>query len=158
MKSKKIRSLLLVLLLPLAAVAAPLVPGTQVPALVLEDQHGKTVSVGAGTKIVLFTADKAASDFANEVLGAQPAGVLERLGAVYFADISAMPALISRMFALPALRELPFQVGLGREPASLADLPRERGAVTLLRLQDGKVLALEFARDAGQLRQALGLR
>ena len=74
MKSKKIRSLLLVLLLPLAAVAAPLVPGTQVPALVLEDQHGKTVSVGAGTKIVLFTADKAASDFANEVLGAQPAG------------------------------------------------------------------------------------
>ena len=79
MKSKKIRSLLLVLLLPLAAVAAPLVPGTQVPALVLEDQHGKTVSVGAGTKIVLFTADKAASDFANEVLGAQPAGVLERL-------------------------------------------------------------------------------
>ena len=47
MKSKKIRSLLLVLLLPLAAVAAPLVPGTQVPALVLEDQHGKTVSVGA---------------------------------------------------------------------------------------------------------------
>ena len=146
------------LALPFAAISAPLVTGASVPALVLEDQHGKKVSIEAGTRIVLFAADKAASDFVNETLAAQPAGVLDRLNAVYFADISAMPALITRMFALPALRELPFAVGLGREAGQLADLPRQKGAVTLLRMADGKLVSVEYARDAGQLRQTMGIK
>ena len=144
--------------LPLAAAAQPLVPGAAVAPLTVEDQHGKPLTVGPGTRIVLFAADKAASDFVSETLGAQPAGVLDRLNAVYLADISGMPALVTRMFALPAMRELPFPIGLGRDAAQLADLPRQKGAATLLRLGEGKVTGLEYLRDAAQLRQAMGLK
>ncbi len=149
---------LVVLILPLAAGAAPLVPGTSFPPLSLEDQHGKTVSTRADTRIVLFAADKAANDLINEVLAAQPAGVLGTLNAVYFADISAMPALVTRMFALPALREMSFAIGLGRDATQLADLPRQKGAATILRLADGKVATIEYAHNAGQLKQAIGLK
>ncbi len=47
--------------------------------------------------------------------GAQRSGARERAGLVYGADISAMPAVIARMFALPKLRERLFPVAL--EPA-----------------------------------------
>lgn len=144
--------------LPLIAGAAPVAPGLAFPVLTLDDQHGKKVGPGADTRIVLFAADKAASDLINEVLAAQPAGVLDSLNTVYFADISAMPALITRMFALPALREMPFSVGLGRDKEQLADLPRQKGAATILRLADGKVTTIEYARNASQLVQALGLK
>ncbi len=149
---------LLALVLSLAAGAAPILPGAVFPALALEDQHGRTVSTSANTRLVLFAADKAASDLINEVLAARPAGVLDGLGAVYFADISAMPALVTRMFALPALREMPFAVGLGREAGQLADLPRQKGAATIVRLVDGKVASIEYARNVGQLMQAIGLK
>ncbi|MDD2990302.1 MAG: hypothetical protein PHI64_15215 [Zoogloea sp.] len=156
---RTLRSLLLVgLALPLVAGAAPVLPGNPLPALSLEDQHGKLVSTRADTRTVLFAADKAGSDLINEVLAAQPEGVLATLKAVYFADISAMPALVTRMFALPALREMPFAVGLGRDAAQLADLPRQKGAATILRVADGKVTAIEYAHNAGQLMQAIGLK
>lgn len=149
---------LLALALPFAVISAPLVTGSSVPVLVLDDQNGKKVSIETGTRAVLFAADKVASDFVNETLSAQPAGVLDRMHAVYFADISAMPALVTKLFALPALRELPFAVGLGREAGQLADLPRQKGAATLLRITDGKLASIEYLRDANQLRQALGIK
>jgi hypothetical protein len=108
--------------------------------------------------VVLFAADKAASDLANALLAAQPAGVLDRLQAAYLADISAMPAVITRMFALPALRALPFRVGLARDASLLADVPRQRGAVSVIRLSEGRVDRIDFASDEVQLRSALGLQ
>ena len=117
-------------------------------------------SLAMNPKVMLFDEPTSALDpeMINEVLAARPAGVLEGLGAVYFADISAMPALVTRMFALPALREMPFAVGLGREAGQLADLPRQKGAATVVRLVDGKVASIEYARNVGQLMQAIGLK
>lgn len=146
------------LLFATAAAAAPLAPGAAFPLLKLEDQHGKVLAVPAGTRVVLFAADKAASDLANALLAAQPDGVLDRLQAVYLADISAMPALVTRMFALPALRALPFRVGLARDGSLLADVPRQRGAVSVIRLAEGRVDQIEFASNDAQLGSALGLR
>lgn len=146
------------LLLGAGAMAAPLAPGAVFPVLNLEDQHGKALAVSSSTRVVLFAADKAASDLVNALLAAQPAGVLDRLHAAYLADISAMPAVITRMFALPALRALPFRVGLAREASLLADVPRQRGAVSVVRLSEGRVDNIGFASDEAQLKSALGLQ
>ncbi|GEC94103.1 MAG: hypothetical protein PHW25_02655 [Zoogloea sp.] len=153
----RLTALSLALALPLGALAAPLIAGSSLPPLSLEDQHGKAVSVPAGTRVIVFAADKAASDLANEVLGNEKPGVLERLQAVYVADISGMPSLVTKMFALPAMRALPFPIGLARESAVLADLPRQKAAVTVIRLADGKVQGMDHAKDTAQLKQMLGL-
>lgn len=140
-----------------AAHATPVAAGQTLAPLMLEDPHGRPVHVDAGTRRVVFSADKAASDRVNTLLAAQPAGTLARLGAVVLADISGMPALVTRMFALPKLRELPFPLGLAHESAQVAHLPREAGAVTVLALEGGRVTAVTLARDEAQLRAALGL-
>ena len=154
-------ALTLCLVLPMwPAHAAPLVPGAPTPTITVEDQHGKPVHVDAGTQRLLFSAERTVNDMVSKVLAAQPAGVLARQQAVYVADITAMPSLVTRLFALPKMRELPFSMGLVRDAAELAQvagIPRQPGAATVLRFKDGKLIEILLARNELQLRAALGL-
>ncbi len=79
---------------------------------------------------------------------------------IYLADISGMPAIVTSMFALPKLRSLPFSIALVRdanEATQIADLPRQPGTATLLRLEDGRITRLDAVRNSTELRLALGL-
>lgn len=153
----------LLLCLPWWAVglhATPLVPGASTPSITVEDQHGKAVRVDASTRRVLFTAERAVNDMVSKLLSAQPVGVLDRQQAVYVADITAMPSLVTRLFALPKMRELPFSMGLVRDAAQVAqvaDIPRQPGAATVLRFEEGKLTEILLVRNEHQLRAALGL-
>lgn len=140
--------------------AAALTAGSALPALTLNDQHDKPVSIPPDTRWVLFASEKSVSDMISTVLSAEPVGVLSRLHLVYVADISGMPAVITRMFALPRLRELPYPIALVRgaaEMSQVADLPRQSGSATLLRLQDGRIAEVTAVRNAAALSEALGL-
>ena len=66
-----------------------------------------------------------------------------------------MPALITSRFALPKLRELPLNVGLARDAALLADLPRRAGLATVIRLDRLQVRSLQHVADAAALDAAL---
>lgn len=146
--------------IPMPAGAAPLAAGSAMPTLSLNDQHDRPASVGTQTRWVVFAAEKPVSDMVSAVLAAEPAGVAERLRLVVVADISGMPALVTRMFALPKLRELPFPIALVRDAGQLtqvSDIPREKGAATVLRLDNGRVAQVATVRVAEDLRLLLGL-
>ena len=68
-----------------------------------------------------------------------------------------MPSAIARMFAIPKLRELSFPVGLARDAAAVAELPRRAGSVSVLHLKLGRVTKLQFVQTEAQLLQALEL-
>jgi hypothetical protein len=139
----------LCLLLNPAAIAANLAVGDGVPPLTLADQFDKNHTLAGDTRWLLFSHDRAISDALHPVLAAlSPA---QRQGVVYVADISRMPALVSRLFAVPAMRGLPFAVWLARDTASVAALPREAGKLTVLALQDGKVVAVHYLADVTAL-------
>ena len=112
----------------------------------------------AHTRLLIVATGRAASNLVQEVLTGQPGDVLAARQALYLADLSRMPGFITRTFALPALREQPFAVGVVLQPQTLAGWPRADEAVTLISLQDGRVTAIEQARDAATLRAALGLQ
>lgn len=141
--------------------AAPLVAGAQLPAPTLEDAHGRPVEIGPGVRRVLFAASMAGSDLVDGALATEPAGVLTRVQGVYVADISRMPAMISRLEAVPRMCELSFAVVLVRDDsvaAALPDVPYEAGAVTLIKLDgDRLVRDIQIVRDVSTLRAALGL-
>ena len=140
--------------------AAPLSVGSVLPALTLKDQHDKRVVIPSDTQWVLFASEKAVSDMVSAVLSTQPADVVAGMRLIYLADISGMPAIVTSMFALPKLRSLPFSIALVRdanEATQIADLPRQPGAATLLRLEDGRITRLDAVRNSTELRLALGL-
>lgn len=148
----------------LAALAGPfghawaqLVPGQPLPALQLKDQNDRDWSVRADTTLVIFAAGRKASNLVQAVLGPQPRGFLAGRHAVYLADMSRMPGFITRTFALPSLREQNFEVGVSLDEKTLAGWPRQDDAVTLIRLDQGRVVSHEYVGTEAQLRSALGL-
>lgn len=147
--------LLLTALVWPAAATAP-VPGQHLPALHLKDQHDHEWYVHADTRLVIFAADRKASNLVMAVLGPQPKGFLATRHAVYLADMSRMPGFITRSFALPALREANFEIGVSLDEKTLADWPRQNHAVTLIRLDQGRVVSHEYASTEAQLKAALG--
>lgn len=146
--------------LPLGADASVLSVGSAMPALNLSDQHDKPAPVSPQTRWVIFTTEKPVNDMVSAVLAAESAGVVDRLNLVVVADISGMPVMVTRLFALPKLRELPFPIALVRDPAQLAqvaDIPRLAGNATVLHLEAGRVARVTTVRQASELRALLGL-
>ena len=143
--------------LPLASWAEAPTPGQAMPSVSVQDQHDRPWRMAVDTRLVLFAAGRKASNLAMEVLGQQPKGFLATRRALYLADMSRMPGFITRTFALPSLREQPFDVGVVLDEKLLADWPRQEDAVTLIRLEDGRVAAVEYATSSASLRSALGL-
>lgn len=144
-----------VLLLALPACAETLKPGDAMPALALSDQHDQAGAIGADTRLVLFTKDMDASDHVEQALADDGAARLAAAKAVFVADISRMPAVITRMFALPALRKRPYRMLLDRDGEATAVLPSVEQHVTLLRLDQGRIASVEFAASADAVNAAL---
>lgn len=138
------------------ALAAPVAPGGLLPPLTVADQHERQVQIDANTRVVVFAGDKAASDVVSDALRPHSSVLAERR-IVYIADISAMPAIVTRMFALPKLRELPFPVGLVRDAQTTAHLPRKPKEITVVKLEGLRIQAIEFVPDAASLHRSLGI-
>ena len=123
-------------------VAEAVAVGATLAARTLEDQHGETRSIDRGTRFVLFSRDMDGGDVIEEALSDAPEGFLEARSAVYVADISRMPGLVTRLFALPSMRRRPYPMLLDRTGDATADLPAEKGRATLVRLEALRVAAV----------------
>ena len=87
----------------------------------------------------------------TRALEALPPTTLQEKKAVYIADISSMPGLLSTMMAVPKMQKAPYRIALIRFEKEGERLPRKPGAVTVLKVDAGKVSAVEFASDAQQI-------
>lgn len=151
------KKLLLTLCLacPLWVSAGPIEVGQALPTLSLQNQHGQAWRIAPDTQMVIFAAGRTASNLVMAVLSSQPKGWLTSRQAVYLADMSKMPGFATRMFALPALREMPFTVGVSLQEGMLAAWPREAEGVTLIELANGLVQRIASVNTEAGLRSAL---
>jgi hypothetical protein len=137
------------------ALAAALQPGEPWPPLALKDQHDRPLSVGPDTRVIFFAFEMDGSRLMTKALDGLPAAILERQNAVYIADISSMPGLISTMAAEPRMKKAPYRIALIRFEREGERLPRKPGAVTVLQVDAGRIRSIEFARDVQQIRRHL---
>lgn len=139
----------------MAATAAVLQPGESLPPINLTDQHEKPLAIARDTRLVFFAAEMDGSRLMTKALAALPATALKDRNAVYIADISGMPGLVSIIFAVPKMQREPYPVGLIKEAKEGASLPRKPGAVTVLTVDAGRVSGIEFATDMQQINRHL---
>lgn len=131
--------------------------GQPLPALTLQNQHQRAWAWSEETRLVILAKGRQPANWVMEVLGSQAPGFLASRRAVYMADMSKMPGFITRTFALPALREQPYDVGVVMDAQALSSWPQQADALTLVHLERGRVVRHEFLTDAAALRRALGL-
>ena len=133
----------------------PIQVGGAIPSIVLMDQHEKPWTIPADTKLVLFSGSRDANTIAQGLLSQKPAEYLESKKAVYLSDMSKMPGFITRNFALPSMRELPYSLGVVLNADETKAFPREDGALTAVSLDKGKITRIEFIKNSENLSRAL---
>ena len=132
--------------------------GQTFDAIRYEDQHGKLRILDASVQYVIFLADMDAKDSLHQFL--QDAGQpwLDDHKAVVVADIHEMPYLVSVMFALPAMRDYSYALHLIRESGPGERFPAKAGQLTLIRLENRKVMSIEIFETGKALMEAIESR
>jgi hypothetical protein len=148
--------LLAVLLAPAAALAEPYAVGDTLPAARFDDQHGRTHLLHERVRAIVFSRDMEAGDVIKAALGnGDGARLLGEAGAVYVADVSGMPGVIRRMFALPKMRQRPYAMLLDTDGDTTARFPSRSGQATVIVLERLRVTNVQYLPDAIGLRAAL---
>lgn len=123
--------------------------------IVLEDQHGVIGKVDGEIRQVLFTRDMDAGDAVKAALAEEGTSLLDARGTVYLADISGMPSLVRRLFALPGLRKRDYSMLLDVDGEVTRRIPGEAGRATLVGLDSLKITSVRYLATAEEVRAAL---
>jgi hypothetical protein len=151
--SKLFRTMSLAIGLSIAAnaQAEPLRAGARLPELRLSDQHGVDVRIGSDDEVVIFSRDMDAGNIVKAALAEQGGATLAAAKGVYVADITAMPSVITTLFALPSMRRRDYRIVLDREGKETADFPSKEGKVTVMKLDKGTIAQIDFVDSPGAL-------
>lgn len=129
--------------------------GDPIPKMTLSDQHDKPWSIPADTKLALFSGNRNANTIVQSLLTQKGVDYLSSKKTVYFSDLSKMPGFITKTFALPSMRDLPYSVGIVLNAEESQSWPREEDAVTAVFLNQGRVSKIEYIKNAELLQQIL---
>lgn len=140
------------------AIAATAI-GDPLPPITLADQHGNPRSIDDQTRLLLFTSDMGGGKVIRKLLDERADAAQQQAAAntAYLSDVSNMPAMIRRLMALPAMRKRPYPIMLDIDGVASADLPRQKGSVTIIGLDKLTVIAINSTASPDELATALGL-
>ena len=144
------------LLLPAPIVRAEaLTAGSKLEPFSLVDQNDVAHNVDTSVRMIVFTADMDAGTRVKEALSENGSDLLAAAGAVYVSDISRMPAFVTSLFALPALRKRDYPVLLDRDGKRTKDWPHSEGKVTIIDLDAGTVRGIRQESTTAEVGAAL---
>jgi len=133
------------------------VVGDRMEPFSLEDQHGAEHRVDGSVRIIVFSRDMEGGDLIRQALAETQPDLLDRQHAVYVADISGMPRLIAKMFALPKMRKRPYPMLLDRDGVVTARLPDVDERATLLFCKDLRIIRVLHLADLVEVQKQLGI-
>ncbi|MDG2332674.1 MAG: hypothetical protein P8Q97_00475 [Myxococcota bacterium] len=117
----------------------------------LEDQHGEEHRLGPDIRVILYSRDREGGSVMSDAMEGRDGAFLTARGVVYVNDISAMPGLVTRLFALPSMRRRAYPILLDREGELTARFPDRSDAATLIMLDDSSLTSIEYFDDSSQL-------
>ncbi len=133
----------------------PLAIGSQVDFSLLADQRGNSFTHQDAMTAVLFVNSMKGNSLIRDTLKDVDVSCMTEGRLVYLADISGMPSLISKLIAIPRMRDYPYPVWLDRNGLATAALPVEEDAVTVLTLKQSAIVAVDHLREQAELHQRL---
>lgn len=146
---------LLLGLVLLASGAQALETGERLPPWTLNDQFERSYTLDDQLRILLVARSMDSAKLLGAALEGQPKGYLEARRALFVADISRMPGLIGKLFAIPAMRDYSYRVLLDREAQVVPQYAAPEQGVLWLQLDNGVLRERKVFSDALALRAAL---
>ena len=141
----------------LCLLGEPLQVGDELKLLEYETQKEEKVILPKESKALVFTSEMEASKIAHEVFEKLGDEYLKQNSIVFVSDIHKMPFLITEFVALPKMRTYKYTIHLIKEEGLSKDIPKEKGKLTVISLDNYKITSIQFAASAGELQKLLGI-
>ena len=129
--------------LSLAVPAWALEAGESLAPFKIENQFGEPAELTAETALVVFSSDMDAAKLVTKHLN-DNAGKITLDKTLIVSDISKMPSMISKMFAIPKMKKYSFKMALDKTGQTTKSWPREKGTVVAMKLSNLKVDSIEL--------------
>ena len=114
----------------------------------LVDQFNKVHSVNANVKTIIVSFEKDTGADVNEFLSNKPADFLRKKNAVFIANISGMPSIITKLFALPKMKKYKHTVLLIYDENDSRFLQKEDKS-TVYKLENGVIKSIYYIEKEG---------
>ncbi len=123
----------------------------------LPDQFGKTHSLNADTRTLVFTFARDSSHMMTAFLREKEDGYLNKKSAYYIADISTAPVFIRNVFIIPELQKSPYPVLIiyEEEIATKFRYDAKKEAIKVVTLENKKVTNIQFVTNLKEFEEAL---
>ncbi len=135
--------LLLILIFSVLSFAQSLKVGDILPTITLQDQFEKTHTISDKSKKIVVAYDKSTSDLLKEFLLEKEDDFLKNHKTVYVGDISGMPSLISKFFAIPKMKKYPFSI-LFLDEKHRETFSKKEDSISVYTLENGKITTLKY--------------
>lgn len=120
-----------------------------------ETPKGRIMKVPSKTRLVIVAFEKDTAAVVNDYLITKSKYYIQKHKAVFIADISKMPMVITNMFALPKMKKYKHLLYLHYGKKFQKNIPRREDKITLLEFKDSKLSKIMFATTTGDIKRAI---
>lgn len=121
------------------------------PTVTLNDQFEQPIAFGNETKWVLLSSEKDAGKMVKESLNTLELTDLAAHNGIYIADVSAMPGFITKLVAIPKMKDYAFKMAVVMDDEKLVDWPKQEDKVSAILLDNMEVKSVEYFDSAEAL-------
>jgi len=149
-----IKKLLLAALLATSLFSSEIKLDDKLRVFVLPDQFGSYHTVDRHTQTIIVSFEKDTGKDVNTFLASKDSNYLKQNSAVFIANISKMPAIITRMFAMPKLKKYKHTILLvNNEDDDRFSAKEEK--ITIYKLENSVVKKIYYISSAKELNAVL---
>lgn len=116
----------------------------------LPDQFNKMHTVSDDTQTLIVSFEKDTGKMVNEFLASKEADFLQKHHAVFIANISGMPSIITKLFALPKMQDYKHTILLIYDENDKRFLQKDELS-TVYKIENGVVKDIQFVKDKKDL-------
>jgi len=130
--------------------------GSSIEPFELKNQFGKKYYISVMPKMMLFANEKDPAGMVNSFLKTKPKNYLEQNKVLWVSDISGMPSLVTKWFALPKMRKYPFEVLLSNnEKFAKQFLTKEEHITAMLFDANNTIQEIHYISDIKTLQKMI---
>jgi hypothetical protein len=138
-------------------ISTGVVIGQELAAFTIKDQFDKEHSLTKDTKKVIFAFSNTAGQLIKGYMSSRELTYLTSRDIIYIADISGMPSLIAKMFAIPSMKDDKYPILLIKEKENAIRFRNEeqKEAIMIISLDNKIVKSVKFVTNEINLKAEL---
>ncbi len=125
-----------------------------IQAFTLLDQFEKPHTIATDIKTIIVSFEKSTGADMNAFLNAHQPDYLQKHQAVFIANISEMPSLITKLFAMPKMRKYKHTILIINDEEN-HQFAYQEDKITIYKIENGKVKSIDFVNTSKEVEKQL---